>query len=220
MQNVEDIRNVFRAKLAQEDFVIDKTGVKMVEILNASFIANESLVFGTHSPEWYQRELQWYLSQSLNVNDIPAPIPKIWKQVATEEGFVNSNYGWAIFSDRNFWQYASCLQTLELHKESRRAIMIYNRPSMQFEYCTGDKSDFICCQNTQHFIRDNVLTAHINFRSSDALHGYKGDWFWMDYVHKMLYNDLLKTYPDLILGDIIWNAGSFHLYQYHFNLIK
>lgn len=220
MNNVEDIRQDFRDKLATEDFVIDKTGVKMIEIINANFNADEDIIFGTHSPDWYDRELQWFLSQSLNVNDIPPPIPKIWQQVATEEGFVNSNYGWCVYSDENFWQYTSCLQTLEKHQDSRRAIMIYNRPSMQLDYSHGGRSDFMCMQNTQHFIRDNKLSTHVNMRSNDAIHGFKGDYFWVNYVHSMLHNDLLKTYPDLELGEIIWNAMSLHCYQYHWHLIK
>ena len=35
--SVSNIRNIFREKLKNEDFVTDKTGVKTIEIINASF---------------------------------------------------------------------------------------------------------------------------------------------------------------------------------------
>lgn len=220
MNKIEDIRNIFRDKLKNEEFVVDKTGVKMVEILNANFIADNDSIFGESNQDWNERELEWYLSQSLNVNDIPPPIPKIWQQVATPKGFVNSNYGWAVFSEDNYFQYNNCIEALKTQSDTRRAIMIYNRPSMQYDYNSDGKSDFMCCQNTQHFIRNNILTSHINFRSNDAIHGYKSDYSWINYVHNKLYQDLLPTYPDLQSGQISWNAMSLHIYSYHFNLIK
>ena len=220
MLDVEQIRDIFRSKLASEDFVTDRTGVKAIEIINANFIANEDLIFGTHSPSWYEREKEWYISESLNVNDIPPPIPKTWKAVATPEGWINSNYGWAIFSEENFYQYKNCLKTLSNHEDSRRAIMIYNRPSMQYDYCAGGMTDFMCMQNTQHFIRDGALTSHANIRSNDAIFGFKGDFNWINYVHNKLYNDLLPVYNDLKIGPIYWNAMSLHVYSYHWHLVK
>jgi thymidylate synthase len=219
MQTVSDIRQVLKDKLSTEDFVVDKTRVKMVEILNANFIADKDIIFGNHSPNWYKRELNWYRSQSLNVNDIEEPIPEIWKQVADKDGFINSNYGWMIFSTENINQYLHCLAALIEHKDTRRGEMIYTRPSMQTDFNLNGRSDFCCCQFTQHLIRNDVLTLHSFWRSSDLIHGYKSDYQWMKFVHEKLYDDLLETYPDLELGPIYWNAGSAHIYEYHFHLI-
>jgi hypothetical protein len=105
--NVSDIRNEFKRLLLNGEFVTDKTGVKTIEIINASFIADEPSIFGVVNEEWNNRELQWYKSMSLNVNDIPAPIPAIWKQVATPSGEINSNYGWCIWSEDNGRQYCN-----------------------------------------------------------------------------------------------------------------
>ena len=69
MLSVDTVRQYFRDALASEKFVIDKTGVKMLELRGESFIANEPAIFGTVNQEYVQHELDWYLSCSLNVND-------------------------------------------------------------------------------------------------------------------------------------------------------
>jgi thymidylate synthase len=218
---VLDIRQQFiDLYTSGKGIVPDKNGTQVIEIINTSFIADEPTIFGTANDEWHNRELAWYLSESLNVNDIPPPIPKIWQQIADEDGFINSNYGNLIFSDNNGNQYQHVLNKLKSDQASRQAIMIYNRPSMHVEWNLIGRSDFICCQNTQHFIRDNGLISIANFRSSDAIFGYKGDKFWIDFVHSKLYNDLLDTYPNLKLGTVIWNAMSLHVYSRHFHLIE
>ena len=43
MQNVEDIRQYFVDELEAENFTTDRTGAKTIELLGASFIADEKL---------------------------------------------------------------------------------------------------------------------------------------------------------------------------------
>ena len=69
----------------------------MIEIIGSSFIADENTIFGKVNHGYIEKELEWYCSQSLNVYDIPNT-PTIWKQVATNAGLINSNYGFLIFS--------------------------------------------------------------------------------------------------------------------------
>ena len=66
---VSNIRNIFKEKLKMEEFVYDKTGVKTVEIINAAFFANQPTIFGTVNEDYVKRELDWYKSMSLNVNE-------------------------------------------------------------------------------------------------------------------------------------------------------
>ena len=68
--NVQSIRKTFIDKLAAQDFAEDGN----LEIINASFIADEPLIFGELNDVWNARELRWYMSQSLNVNDIAPPV--------------------------------------------------------------------------------------------------------------------------------------------------
>jgi len=84
---VQDIRQTFIDLFRNKKTVIDRTGAQVVEIVNASFIANEDTIFGTANDDWNERELEWYLSRSRNVNDIPPPIPKIWQSVADENNY-------------------------------------------------------------------------------------------------------------------------------------
>ncbi len=215
MLKVKDIRAQLIKQYTNEKFVTDKTGVKTVEIIGAHFVANEPAIFHKPNEEYIERELTWYKSMSLHVEDIPGKCPEIWKQVASKDGTINSNYGWCVWSKENGNQYNSCLSELKKNPDSRRAIMIYNRPSMHIDYCKNGMSDFMCCQNTMHFIRNNELISIVTYRSQDAIFGYANDYAWADYIHNNLANDLsVKT------GNIIWNAGSLHVYERHFKYIQ
>jgi thymidylate synthase len=212
---VEDIRNYFIQQLAEENYVTDKTGCKMLELPGASFLANEPAIFGTVNEDYVSREIAWYESCSLNVNDIPPPVPQIWKQVATPDGFINSNYGWCIYSSENSDQFVSCIETLRKDPESRRAIMIYTRPSMQYDYNRRGMSDFMCTNTVQYLIRGGNVHAVVNMRSNDVVFGYKNDYAWQNHVLHRIAKEL-----NLPIGTITWQVGSLHIYQRHFNLVK
>lgn len=212
---VPQIREYFIQQKAEENYVTDKTGCKMLELPGASFIASEPSIFGKVNEEYVQREIEWYHSCSLNVNDIPPPIPQIWKQVATEDGFINSNYGWCIFSEKNCNQYLNCIETLRKDPESRRAIMIYTRPSMQVDYNWNGMSDFMCTNTVQYLIRGGNVHAVVNMRSNDVVFGYKNDYAWQNHVlHKV------SKALNVPVGTIMWQVGSLHVYERHFDLVK
>ena len=214
MIGIDTVRQYFRYALQNEDFVIDKSGAKMLELVGESFIADEPAIFGTVNQEYVQHELDWYLSTSLNVNDIPGGPPKIWQQVSDENGFINSNYGWCIFHPDNGFQYDRAKEELLRNPYSRRAIMIYNRPSMHIDYNTGGMSDFMCTNAVQYLYRQGKLNAVVQMRSNDVVFGYKNDYAWQKFVLDKLADDL-ETDP----GPIIWNAGSLHVYSRHFKLV-
>jgi thymidylate synthase len=213
--NVSDIREYFKNELHNENFVTDKTGCKMIEMVGASFVADEPSIFGTVNQDYVNREIQWYESRSLNVNDIPPPVPQIWKQVATPDGRINSNYGFLIWSEENGSQFLNCLRTLQKDPESRRAIMIYTRPSIQTEYNTDGMSDFICTNTVQYVVRDNHVHSIVNMRSNDVVYGFKNDRAWQRHVLFFL-SDALR----IPMGNIYWQVGSLHVYEKHFNLVK
>lgn len=213
--NVIDIRNQLYGKLIKNDFVTDKTGVKTVEVMNASFIADEPFIFGNINHDYVERELAWYKSMSRNVNDIPGGAPEIWKRVATPDGYINSNYGWCIWSDENYNQYTNVLDELTNNKDSRRATMIYTRPTMHTDYKLNGMSDFMCTNTVQYLVRDNKLHALVYMRSNDAIFGYKNDYAWQKHVLDSLAKDL-----NIEVGNIYWNVASLHVYERHFQLIK
>ena len=216
---VQNVREEFKNLLKQEIFVIDKTGVKTLEIVNASFIANESAIFGTPNLDYITRELRWYKSESLNVNDIPGGAPEIWQQVATKDGRINSNYGWCIYSQDNNNQFVNVVNELLANNNSRRAIMIYTRPSIQHEYNTDGMSDFICTNTVQYLIRDGFVNAIVQMRSNDAVYGYKNDYSWQRYVLAEVVDALNTSGNTYKEGNIFWNVASLHVYERHFKFI-
>ena len=128
---VEDIRKEFKRLYDNEEFVVSATGSKTLEIISAEFIVpeTETAIFGKLN-EYADREIQWYLSQSLSVLDIPGKCPKIWMDISTKDDKheINSNYGWMVFSEANGNQYDNALKELIDNPESRRACHIYTRP--------------------------------------------------------------------------------------------
>jgi len=220
MQTVKDIREKLRSKLINEEFVTDKTGVKTIEIMAESFIADEDAIFGQVNWDYVQRELDWYKSMSLNVNDIPggkqeANPPQIWVSVGDSKGNINSNYGWAIWHNDNCNQYDHCVRELMNNKDSRRAIMIYTRPQMWYDYNYDGRSDFMCTNAVQYLVRNDKVHAIVQMRSNDAIFGYKNDRAWKEHVLCAVAQD-----TGYAPGDIIWNAGSLHVYERHFHLVE
>lgn len=218
---VDDIRKEFKRLKDNNEFTIFKGNVKTVEIVNADFeiSENDTAIFGEVN-EYADRELAWYESMSLNVNDIPGACPSIWKKCATKDGWINSNYGWCVFHPSNGNQYKNCLKQLIEDNSTRRACMIYTRPTMQYDWCEDNKTDFMCTYATQQFIRDNKLIYIVLMRSNDAVFGFKNDLYWHRYVANKLIEDLHYNHVNVDDKPIIyWHADSLHVYENQFKLI-
>ena len=221
MVTVEDIRWKLANKHNDLDYVTDKTGCKTIELINASFVADKDYIFREPNQDYIERELEWYKSQSLMVQDIPGETPKIWKEVASNLGVINSNYGYIIWSNDNWSQYDNVLIELGENPDSRRANMIYTRPSIWQDYYTDGMNDFICTNNVQYFIRDNKLITSVYMRSNDAVFGYNNDLAWQKHVRDKLLDDLeTDTEIRYDAGPIYWNVGSFHVYERHFEHVE
>ena len=216
MLKVQDIRDHFIGELMDSNFVTDKTGVKTIEMIGATFEANEPTIFGDVNDDYIQRELEWYKSMSLYVDDIPGITPAIWKQVADRAGKINSNYGWAIYHKDNGLQYVRVFNELLHLPNSRRAVMIYTRPTMWEDYKRDGMSDFMCTNTVQYMIRNEQLVAIVQMRSNDVVFGYRNDYAWQKHVADTLTVDLGLTKEP----KIIWHVGSLHVYERHFDKVK
>lgn len=211
--------------LLNENFVKDKSGVNLVEIINfsATLDPRQKIIEfpGVRkTPEEYvKREIEWYESQDLSVEEI-SKHAKIWANVADKDGRINSNYGWLIWSKENGEQYENAIAELISFPTSRKGIMIYTRPSMWTEWNKDGMSDFICTISSQYFIRNNKLINIVNMRSNDFIFGFFNDFYWQSYVYDKVYNRLVQFHEDLEYGEIIWNANSMHVYERHFEMLK
>lgn len=220
--NVKDVRREFSRLLAEREFMnvhreaamTDLMGSRTLEIIGASFVADEEVIFGEVNKEYLQREKEWYALQSRNVNDIPGGAPAVWKSIASPDGTINSNYGWCVWSSENGNQFDHAVEELKNHPHSRRATMIYTRPSMWIDYNLDGRSDFMCTNTVQYLIRDNKLHAYVQLRSNDAIFGFKNDLGWQRFLLEKMVEEL-----HVPAGDIIWNVGSLHIYSRHFYLV-
>ena len=226
--NVRDIREFFIGELNDEAFTIDRTGQKTIEMLGASFIADEPAIFGEPNEKYIEAEIAWYESQSTNINrlaEIYGKSPAAWEYSANPYGEINSNYGTLIFSDMYFNQYDRVLNELLENPDGRRASMVYNRPNIWIDFEMDGKNDFICTNSVTYYIRDGLLHSVVQMRSNDVVYGYKNDYAWQryvmdklcwDYNHEDRYNEGRVIEPGLMH----WQVQNLHVYSRHFDLVK
>jgi len=224
LTTVSDIRKHFIGELNDGAFTTDKTGQNTIELLGASFIADEPAIFGSPNQEYIDREIDWYCSGSTNINDIYAgerAAPEAWKYAANKHGEINSNYGRLIFDDIYYRQYENVLEELaDSNDTTRRATMVYNRPSIWAEYQDAGKNDFICTNAVTYYIRNGELQAVVQMRSNDVVFGYKNDYAWQRYVMGLICQDLSGGRNTLKPGFLIWQVQNLHVYERHFHLVK
>ena len=228
MHSVADIRQYFIDELNDEAFTIDKTGQKTIEMLGASFLADEYAIFGEPNVEYINKEIEWYESESSNINDIYGPDrdpPAAWQYAADDHGNINSNYGLLTFSPKYFSQFDNVVKELIRNPDSRRACMVYNRPSIWAEYCENGKSDFICTNAVTYYIRNEELQAVVQMRSNDVVFGYKNDFAWQRYMMQKVcdginYSTDRMFEDDIQPGFLQWQVQNLHVYERHFHLVK
>lgn len=220
------------------------------ELLHTVFLADKNYIVRKPKEPYQTNELEWFISQSRNIIDLKSFagfIPKIWQDIADLNGIVNSNYGWCCLSEENGSQFYNAMKHLEKDNNSRRAIMIYNRPSMHKDWANERitrsrfelfdiedyswhnmtnqeysriRGDFMCCQNNHFIIRDNKLIMTVHMRSLDAVYGYNADYIWFDWIFNKAVQYLKKTYPELERGEMVIYADSVHVYEKHYEDLK
>lgn len=207
------------------------------ELIHQVFLADKNYIVRKPKEPYQSNELHWFISQSRNIEDLKSFagfIPKIWEEISEVTGIVNSNYGWCCLSKENGNQFWNAMKHLELDKNSRRAIMIYNRPTMHEDWIANRgnnnlawqykkpeeylklRGDFMCCQNNHFLIRDDKLEMTVHMRSLDAVFGYNADYIWFDFIFNKAVQYLKKTYPELERGDMVIYADSVHVYERHY----
>ena len=224
MQTVKDIRKQFIDLYNNQEVVEHSGGDDMLEIIGAHFEADEETIFADVNHEYVEAEIEWYSNQSTNINDIYKDVrkpPKAWTLAADHYGNINSNYGYLIFSDKYLNQYNKVVSELMRNPRSRRATMVYTRPSIWHEYDEGGKSDFICTNAQTFYIRDGKLHMLSQMRSNDVVFGYKNDYAWAQYLMDYAIGSLAEQFDVHVeKGDLTWQVMNLHVYERHFDLVK
>jgi len=227
LQTVEDV-------FLRPDHVTAPRGMTIREILDYQFQVNEPCQdpIVTRDPErnkkiasYTAKEMKLYRDGTDSADKFAAA-SSFWKAIANPDGTINSAYGKLIWVDktcgnqdydpqlRTPWQW--CLDALTKDKDTRQAVLRFNRPDHLW---TGNK-DQVCTLHILFVIRDNRLNASCVMRSNDVVRGLVYDLpFFCSLAHKMV-EELLPTYPELIVGHYRHLAHSMHIYERDFDAVK
>lgn len=178
-------------------------------------------IFRKFKKDYLEKEHEWYLNQNMSIYPDMEGV-KIWEFCSSKDGNgeINSNYGALVFGDKNGNQFDYCLNKLKFDKNSREAMIIYTRPSIQWECQEKGKHDFICTNYSHFFIRDNKLEMIHSQRSCDAITGLPYDFAWSCFVFQVMHEQLQRVYPGLDFGSIHYNIDSLHVYERSEKLLK
>jgi len=245
---IENVLIPLQEKIKKNDLVAGTA-----EIINANLVfdaTDTKLHLGESRKaqhKYIENEHKWYMSQDRCIKGHKGiEDNKIWSRICTDDGRVNSNYGWCVFSPENgriYYdgltdnkrhiyiprnkveksQYKYALEQLIEKPDGRQSIIYYGRPQMQWEWNDGinAKSDFTCTITTQHFIRKNRFDYIVTMRSNDVIRGlHCGDLPWHGFVYEYFLKDIrMFSSMDPERGNIYWNAGSLHIYERDFELL-
>ncbi|OGT06661.1 MAG: hypothetical protein A2103_03585 [Gammaproteobacteria bacterium GWF2_41_13] len=163
------------------------------------------------SEKYLAGELIWYFSGRNDLAFIKK-YSKFWSAIACENGTCNSAYGNLLFNEVNeygFTEWAWALTALKKDKNTRQAIMRFNKPRFSYE----NNKDFVCTLAAQFIIRNNALHFTVIMRSNDLRFGIQYDVPFFTTLQQVMHKQLLSIYPDLQLGCYTHIVNSIHLYE-------
>ena len=213
-----------RDTLENPEYTSSPRGMEIKEISNAALVIDDPY-FPLYENEvrssqfkYIAGETVWYFTGRKDIEFIDK-FSKFWKQLDNGDGTVNSAYGNLIFKEplsdgRNQWQWA--LDSLIDDRDSRQAILHFNKPSHQWQ---GNK-DFVCTLNGVFQIRDNRLNFTVDMRSNDLILGTATDIAFFCLLQQQMLSHLQLHYPNLKMGNYTHIVHSLHIYERHFDLVK
>jgi len=156
------------------------------------------------SGDYAEAEWQWYLSGDRSIEklgEIYGRVPAIWKQMADEDGCVNSNYGWQWMRNA---QLANVVNILRDEKDTRQAtISIYDGKEIhKYEYDTP------CTYAVQFTIIGGKLCMSVYMRSNDLWYGFCNDQYQFSQLQ-----ELVASMLGIEIGWYYHHAHNMHLYN-------
>ena len=154
--------------------------------------------------DYAEAEWQWYLTGLPNIKmlgEIYGKVPEIWKRMANDEGYVNSNYGYQW--QRND-QLDKVIELLKSNPRTRQAtISIYDGKEIdKYEFDTP------CTYAIQFTIQAQHLDMCVTMRSNDLWYGFCNDQYCFSKLQ-----ELVATETGLLIGNYYHFAHNLHLYD-------
>ena len=156
--------------------------------------------------DYAEAEWQWYLTGLPNVKmlgEIYGKVPEIWKRMANEEGYVNSNYGYQW--ERNN-QLDNVIAMLKANPRTRQAtVSIYDGKEISngtYQYDTP------CTYAIQFTILNDKLNMCVTMRSNDLWYGFCNDQYCFSKLQKLVADEV--GWP---VGTYFHFAHNLHLYN-------
>ena len=110
-------------------------------------------------------------------------------------------------------QLAKAVSKLLNDVNSRQIIMTIWNPNI--DWVEGSKA-YPCNIALQFMARDNVLHMFVTIRSNDVIYGFShNDFFSWSFLHQMM-----AYWTDTTVGNLHWNAASFHIYERHYPMMN
>jgi thymidylate synthase len=210
--------------LNNPEYTTSPRGLAIKEVTNAALVIQDPL-FSLYENKkrssqfkYIGAELVWYFTGRNDV-DFISKFAKFWKEIDNGDGTVNSAYGNLIFTEKNkhnINQYSWALNSLIQDKDSRQAILHFNKPNHQFH----NNKDFVCTLTGLFQIRNNRLNFTIDMRSNDLVLGTPTDIAFFCLLQVQMHHHLKKYYPELEIGTYTHIVHSLHIYERHFTLIE
>lgn len=210
--------NMYHSRNKSEDTfkIVPVKGIETIEAINFTTAFNAHDQIDVHKDlrfdqSYIQAEIDWYTSQSTSNAEI-GKHHHMWLNSGDQNGMVNSNYGFLLFSPQNGHQYYQVLEKLKKDPHSRQAVAYYTNPMIHY---TGGK-DHICTAYVSYVIRCGKVHAIVSMRSCDIRRGLvMSDLPWQQHILKKLASDL-----SLDAGEIHWHAVSLHMYSKYFYILE
>jgi len=156
--------------------------------------------------DYAEAEWQWYLTGMPNIKmlgEIYGKIPEIWKRMANDEGYVNSNYGYQW--ERND-QLGNVIAMLKANPDTRQAtISIYDGKEINDGTYQHDTP---CTYAVQFTILHGRLDMCVTMRSNDLWFGFCNDQYCFSRLQEMV-SKRLNIEP----GVYYHFAHNMHLYN-------
>ena len=233
-ETADDAFTVLGSELLKLEPTVSPRGQLTRELLNVNITITDPSQYATvRTKKTYAfAEWIWYLRGSNTLEGID-PYAPLWKTIADENGKLNSNYGYYLFGQG---QFNNIVKLLMKDWASRKAVIQIFQPK---SIDSKDTTCSICCQFIirphQEFIYGAEYKVgdwekpHLQYRlhqiftirSNDAVRGFPYDVMMFALFQKMLCNTLNAQWQNnfensgrkLELGNLHYNAGSFHMYE-------